>query len=91
MAFRETRQQVLFGLGREVSRWWAGKDSENRRIVWITLWGSVTPPSTDGNRKPQGSKGAVLRANKGEGSHRRGIHSTVEGGWELSCWRKTSK
>lgn len=35
-------------------------------------------PAADGNRKPQGSKRAVFRANKGEGSHmgsyRRGIH-----------------
>lgn len=51
---------------------------ENRRIVWITSQGSVRTPSTDGNRKPRGSKRAVLRANKGEGSHmgsyKRGIH-----------------
>lgn len=30
---------------------------ENRRIVWITLWGSVTPPSADGNRKPGAPQG----------------------------------
>lgn len=64
---------------------------KNRRIVWIILWGSVTPPSADWEQEARGYTRAVLRANKGEESHMAVTGAEVGDGWAWSCSRKTSK
>lgn len=64
---------------------------ENRRIVWITLWGKCYPSQCRREQEARGSTRAVLRAKKGEGSHVAVTGTEVGDGWAWSCSMKTIK